>query len=62
MGSAMNTPNTPKFVSRGNNSASGTTMKALRSNEKNVACRALPSATKLVCPTICMNMAKKAQK
>ena len=49
IGSARNTPLIPS-PSRGSASVSGTTINALRSSEKNMACFEYPRAVKVDCP------------
>ena len=62
IGSAMNTPLTPSAPMRGSRRVSGTTMMILRKSEKNTACFALPSPTKVLCPVNWNAMKKKPKK
>ena len=61
MGSARKTPSTPK-PQEGRRIVSGTTMMALRSREKKMACLALPRAWKVLCPTNWKDIKAKPKK
>ena len=59
MGSAQKTPSTPHPFIIGKKIVSGTTIIALRNNEKKVAFFAFPNATKTHCPANCNAIKQK---
>ena len=62
IGSAKNTPFTPRLAMWGRMRVSGTTITAFLSREKKIACLAFPRPVKTVCPENCRDIKQNPKK